>query len=158
MRARALLPPLLPLRKRAARLFLSANASAAAAPPPAPPTCLHLTYTCAPVLTLSFSRHATTSERRRPLSDVADVLERRGPHRPAHLAAAKAHLDAGRLLLAGAFVDAGPPGAVFVWAPSATREQVDAFVASDPYVLNGLVTRHDVRSWAVPLSSPALQL
>lgn len=113
----------------------AAMTSAAVAAAPAPPVCLHLTYTY-----------------------TADILERRGPYRPAHLAAARSLVEAGKLLMAGAFVDDGPAGAVFVFAPGATRAEVDAFVAADPYVCAGLVVASSVRSWATPLSAPALNL
>jgi hypothetical protein len=36
---------------------------------------------------------------------VPDILEKRGPYREAHLAGAKKHLDAGRLVAAGAVGD-----------------------------------------------------
>ena len=83
---------------------------------------------------------------------VADVLERRGPFRPAHIAAAQSEVDGGRLLMAGAFTDE-PAGAAFVFTPRATREDVARFVAADPYVLNGLVMSHRVQEWALPVLS-----
>lgn len=36
---------------------------------------------------------------------VPDILEKRGPYREAHLAGARKHLDAGRLVAAGAVGD-----------------------------------------------------
>ena len=55
--------------------------------------------------------------------------------------------------MAGAFT-AEPLGAAFVFLPGATREAVEAFVAADPYVLNGLVAAHRVQAWALPVLSP----
>jgi uncharacterized protein YciI len=45
---------------------------------------------------------------------------------------------AGKMVMAGA---TGDPvsGALFVWAPSVARAEVEAFVAEDPYVQAGLV-------------------
>jgi len=43
---------------------------------------------------------------------VPDIVEKRGPYREAHLAGAKKHLDAGRLVAAGAVGDP-VEGAVF---------------------------------------------
>lgn len=43
---------------------------------------------------------------------VPDILEKRGPYREAHLAGAKKHLDAGRLVAGGAVGDP-VEGAVF---------------------------------------------
>ena len=102
-----------------------------AASPPAPPRLLLLTYTY-----------------------VSDIMEKRTPHRPGHLAAAQREVDAGRLLMAGAFADE-PFGGAFVWTPRATREDVEKFVATDPYVLAGLVTAHRVADWMLPVLSPA---
>lgn len=78
---------------------------------------------------------------------VPDVLARRAPFRADHLALAREQQEAGKLLLAGAF-DPPTDGALFVFkAESAT--EVEAFVARDPYVKNGIVTGHRVRPWNV---------
>lgn len=69
---------------------------------------------------------------------VPDVLERRTPYRPDHLALAKEAHAAGRLLLAGAF-DPARDGALFVFRADAAAE-VEEFVRRDPYVKNGIVT------------------
>ena len=78
---------------------------------------------------------------------VADVLERRAPHREAHLAAARACKEDGRIVMAGALGNP-PNGAMFVFAVDDPAE-IDAFVAADPYVRNGLVTGHRVVPWTV---------
>ncbi|MTD44594.1 hypothetical protein GKE82_09905 [Conexibacter sp. W3-3-2] len=83
---------------------------------------------------------------------VADILERRGPHRDAHLAHAGAARDAGRLLSLGALGDP-PHGALGVFAPGVTVEEVEAFAAEDPYVLAGLVTARRVEPWTVAVSA-----
>ena len=78
---------------------------------------------------------------------VTDILERRGPHRDAHLAAARAAHDDGRLQMAGAVGDP-VDGALFVFTgddPSAA----EAFAGGDPYVEAGLVTSWRVRPWNV---------
>lgn len=70
-----------------------------------------------------------------------DILERRGPHRDAHLDRISDWESDGRLLLAGAVGDP-PTGAVFVFdCPS---ESVEEFAASDPYMEAGLVTSHSI--------------
>ena len=76
-----------------------------------------------------------------------DVLERRGPHRPAHLALAQEYLAAGKLLIAGAY-DPPTDGALFVFKVESAAE-VEAFVKRDPYVLNGVVTGHRLHPWNV---------
>jgi uncharacterized protein len=78
---------------------------------------------------------------------VPDVLEKRTPHRPDHLVLAREYHAAGKLLLAGAF-DPPTDGAVFVFKVDSAAE-VEAFVAHDPYVKNGVVMGHRVRPWNV---------
>jgi uncharacterized protein YciI len=78
---------------------------------------------------------------------VPDVLERRAPFRADHLALAREHQAAGRLVLAGAF-DPPTDGALFVFKADSAAE-VEAFVARDPYVRNGVVTSHRIRPWSV---------
>jgi uncharacterized protein len=76
---------------------------------------------------------------------VPDVLERRGPYRPAHLELVRAWKEAGRLLAAGAVGDP-PHGAVFVLRDG---EDPRRFVDADPYVAAGLVTSWGVEPWTV---------
>ncbi|HVV89487.1 MAG TPA: YciI family protein [Solirubrobacterales bacterium] len=77
---------------------------------------------------------------------VADVLERRRPHREAHLALVDRWHEGKGLLVAGATGDP-PTGALFVFAlPEAAIEE---FVAADPYVAAGLVTSHRTLPWNV---------
>ncbi len=83
---------------------------------------------------------------------VPDIAERRTPFRPAHLDTARSYQSEGKLLMAGAFADS-LDGATFVF--KATREEVETFVANDPYVQNGLVTAHRIREWAVVIGGDA---
>jgi uncharacterized protein YciI len=76
---------------------------------------------------------------------VSDILERRAPHRDAHLAQIRAAKDDGCILMAGPLGDP-PHGAAIVFKDRAAAE---AFPESDPYVTNGLVTDWQVDSWAV---------
>jgi uncharacterized protein YciI len=76
---------------------------------------------------------------------VPDYVERRAALRAAHLAAARAAVARGELVLGGALADP-VDGAVLLFrgdSPAAA----EAFAAADPYVLNGLVTRWRVRAW-----------
>jgi uncharacterized protein YciI len=77
---------------------------------------------------------------------VPDYVEKRKPYRKAHLALLKQAFDAGQLILAGALADPSDE-AVLVFRGSDT-EVAEAFAKSDPYVLNGLVSRWTVRKWA----------
>ena len=82
---------------------------------------------------------------------VPDVVEKRAPFRAEHLAFAREFHDAGKLRLAGAF-DPPSDGALFVFDVASAAE-VEAFVARDPYVKNGVVTRHRIRPWNVVIGS-----
>jgi uncharacterized protein YciI len=78
---------------------------------------------------------------------VPDYVERRQPHRAAHLELARAAQERGELVMGGALADP-VDGAVLLFrgdSPAAA----EAFVAADPYVLHGLVTRWRVRPWTV---------
>jgi uncharacterized protein len=76
---------------------------------------------------------------------VADVLERRRPYREAHLQRIEALRAADRLLIAGALGDP-PTGAAFGFK-GLTREEVEAWADTDPYVTNGLVVERSVEPW-----------
>jgi uncharacterized protein YciI len=78
---------------------------------------------------------------------VDDIGERRVPFRDAHLALARAAHQRGELIIAGAFAES-PLGAVLVFRGDDTAA-VESFVASDPYVANGLVTAWRIRPWQV---------
>jgi len=82
---------------------------------------------------------------------AADYLERRGTFRKAHLdLVAQAH-ERGDLVIAGALADPAD-GAVLVFRAA---EAAEVFAKSDPYVLNGLVTRWRVRKWATVIGDGA---
>ncbi len=78
---------------------------------------------------------------------VPDVLDRRTPHRAGHLALIKEFQSAGKLLMAGAF-DPPSDGALIVFEADSPAD-VEAFVARDPYVKNGVVTRHRIHAWSL---------
>ncbi len=78
---------------------------------------------------------------------VEDVLERRDPHREAHLGLLRAERDAGRVVMAGAVGDP-VSGAVFVFR-GVDPEPVEAFARRDPYMEAGLVTAWRIEPWNV---------
>jgi uncharacterized protein YciI len=78
---------------------------------------------------------------------VEDILERRAPHREAHLEHVRAWKDDGRLVMAGAVGDP-PHGALFVFDVD-DAAVVEEFAAADPYAAAGLVTARRVERWAV---------
>ncbi|HET8979128.1 MAG TPA: YciI family protein [Solirubrobacteraceae bacterium] len=78
---------------------------------------------------------------------VEDMAERRGPHRDAHLAAIRAEQEAGRVIMAGA-TGQPPTGGAIVWR-GVSREDIERFVAADPYVRAGLVTAQRIEPWTL---------
>lgn len=88
---------------------------------------------------------------------VPDYAERRGAHRDEHLALARAAHERGELVLAGALAE--PTDAAVLLFQAGDSRVVEQFVASDPYVKYGLVTRWRVRPWSTVVGdSPAIRL
>ncbi len=73
-----------------------------------------------------------------------DVISKAPLHFPAH----KARLDEfharGDLLLVGTFGDPQNEGSMAIFA---TRQGAEEFVSGDPFVLNGVVARYEIREW-----------
>jgi len=67
---------------------------------------------------------------------------------PLHFAAHKRRLEEfharGEILMVGTFGDPVSQGSMGIFP---TRETAEAFVAGDPFVLNGVVRRHEIREW-----------
>lgn len=82
---------------------------------------------------------------------VADYLTRRAAYREEHLRLARDAQRRGELLLGGAFADPAD-GALLVFRAT-DRSVVEQFVRGDPYVVNGLVTRWEIRSWTVVIGA-----
>ena len=78
---------------------------------------------------------------------VDGMLEKRGPHREAHLAGAQRGYDDGTIVMAGALLDPVDAG-VFVFK-NVDEAHVKAFVEADAYYVAGLVPRYTIRPWMV---------
>lgn len=78
---------------------------------------------------------------------VADIVDRRGPYREAHLERIRVEKDAGRVVMAGALGD--PPSAGAIVFQGVDREDVERFAAADPYVEAGLVTEQRIEPWTL---------
>jgi uncharacterized protein len=76
---------------------------------------------------------------------VDHYADRRVPFRAAHLAYAKQAVTRGELVLGGAF--ANPVDGTVLLFRGAAPAVAENFAKSDPYVLNGLVTKWRVREW-----------
>ena len=82
---------------------------------------------------------------------VDDYLSRRAEFREEHLWLAREAQRRGHLLLAGALTDPTDRALLVFRAPD--RSVVEQFARNDPYVIRGLVTRWEVRSWAVVIGN-----
>jgi uncharacterized protein len=82
---------------------------------------------------------------------VPDVLERRAPHREAHLARTAEWIAQGGLLMAGALGDP-PTGAAFVFG-DVPEDEIVRFADGDPYLAAGLVTGRRIVPWTVVASA-----
>ena len=76
-----------------------------------------------------------------------NYVERRAAFREIHLGLAREFYDRGELLLGGALTDPIDSALLIFQCPDASV--VEAFVARDPYVQNGLITRYAIRNWNV---------
>ena len=85
---------------------------------------------------------------------IPEVLEKRGPYREAHLGLAKKLIEEGRCLSGGPTGPTRnemeiPTGALFIFTDYEAAEEM---VANDPYVSNGIVTKHKIEEWNVVVS------
>ena len=74
---------------------------------------------------------------------VENIVERRAPHRPAHLELIREWVEDGRVVAGGATGDP-PTGALIVFRETGDPEE---FAGVDPYVREGLVTAWRVEPW-----------
>jgi uncharacterized protein YciI len=84
---------------------------------------------------------------------VDDYLARRGAYRAEHLGLARAAVERGEMVMAGAF-DEPADGAALIFRGDSPRA-AEEFAGNDPYVKNGLVKRWRVRKWNVVVGEGA---
>jgi uncharacterized protein len=82
---------------------------------------------------------------------VDDYVARRAAYREEHLRLAREAHRRGELLLGGALSDPADRALLVFRAPD--RAVVVEFVRNDPYVIHGLVTRWEIRNWAVVIGT-----
>lgn len=78
---------------------------------------------------------------------VDDYVARRAEFREMHLRVAREVRERGELLLAGAFDD--PVDRALLVFRVDDKSKVEEFARNDPYVVNGLVKKWEVRRWKV---------
>ena len=76
---------------------------------------------------------------------VDDYVARRARFRDEHLRLARAAHERGELILGGALSD--PADAALLVFRTADKSVVEDFVQADPYVINGLVKKWEIRPW-----------
>ena len=84
---------------------------------------------------------------------VENYMERRAPHRNAHLGLAWAAHERGDLVLGGALAE--PADAALLLFEGDGPDAAKAFAAADPYVQNGLVEKWTVRPWTTVVGKGA---
>jgi uncharacterized protein YciI len=90
---------------------------------------------------------------------VDDYITRRAPFRQEHLKLAAEARERGELLMGGAFTD--PADMALLIFRAENRGIVESFARRDPYVLNGLISHWEVRSWNVVIGNsdqPSVQV
>ena len=80
-----------------------------------------------------------------------DVASRAPPHFPAHWARCQEFHARGLLLMVGTFADPQTEGSMAIFT---TREGAEEFAAGDPFVLEGVVRRSEVREWNEAFTEP----
>ena len=78
---------------------------------------------------------------------VDDYINRRPQYRDQHLRLAREAHERGELILAGALSEPADRALLVFHVPK--RSLVEEFAKNDPYVINGLVKRWEVRPWTV---------
>jgi len=81
---------------------------------------------------------------------IDDYVSRRVPYREEHLRLARDAQNRGELLLGGALAE--PVDKALLIFRVNDPAIIEAFVHSDPYVKNGLVTRWEIRPWTVVIN------
>lgn len=76
-------------------------------------------------------------------------LAKAGEFFPGHVQQAQEYHAKGKLLSFGAFANLVEDGSLGIFV---SREDAEAFVASDPFVLNGIVAKHEIKEWTDTLA------
>jgi uncharacterized protein len=82
---------------------------------------------------------------------VDDYLVRRSAFRDQHLKLAREANQHGDLVLAGAFSD--PADCALLIFRVQDKSVIEDFIRKDPYVINKLVTRWEIRPWTVVIGN-----
>lgn len=81
-----------------------------------------------------------------------DVMSKAPAHFPAHEQRLQEFHGRGEILMVGTFGDPQEQGSMAIFP---TRAAAEAFVEGDPFVLNGVVGRWEIREWDEVLAPDA---
>ena len=84
---------------------------------------------------------------------ATDYMERRGAFREEHMTLAWAAHERGELILGGALTDPVDTSVLFFSGDSPAV--AEHFAETDPYVLNGLIRKWEVRPWITVVGKDA---
>jgi uncharacterized protein YciI len=73
-----------------------------------------------------------------------DVITKAPVHFPAHTARIDEFRERGEVVMIGTFGDPQAQGSMAIFT---SRAAAEAFVAGDPFVLNGVVSAYEIRDW-----------
>lgn len=82
---------------------------------------------------------------------VENYIERRSVFREEHLKLANEYAERGILILGGALAD--PVDQAVLVFEAESPAPIEAFIARDPYVQNGLIRAHRIRPWTVAIDA-----
>ncbi|RPH74446.1 hypothetical protein EHM76_03565 [bacterium] len=82
---------------------------------------------------------------------IDDYLSKRVQFRDDHLNLALAAQSRGELILAGALTD--PVDEALLIFRVENQSTIEEFIKNDPYVINGLVKKWEIRNWTVVIGS-----
>lgn len=77
--------------------------------------------------------------------DTVDLINE---HRPAHRAYMAELAQQGKVMGSGPFTDEGKAGAMLVLTAE-NSDEIEALLAEDPFMVQGVVTQHTVREWSI---------
>lgn len=86
---------------------------------------------------------------------VGDSLEKRKPHRQAHLALIGKQVEKGNIVLAGA-LNNPPTGGLLIFR-NLSPNDIEQIVQQDPYVINGVVVKYSITPYMAVIGDALLK-
>lgn len=86
---------------------------------------------------------------------VENALEKRAPHREAHLAIFRKQVESGNVIIGGAVEH--PPTSSLTIFRNLKAEDIEQIVQQDPYVTNGVVKNYTIKPYIAVAGDPALK-